>query len=106
MGSSRPPDRGHRRLSITGTLSVSGQPKLETIMRIGEDHDAEQPDGALLLGEDIEPPLVVNVEESDQPLGRHSSIEKKTLFWMSEGAQDGSVLALICTGASRNLISQ
>ena len=66
----------------------------------------DQPDPAMVLGEDLQPPAVVRVDVSDDLLAAHISPEQKTLFWLPVGLQDRTVWALIDTGASRNLISQ
>ena len=73
---------------------------------IGDDQQDEQPEGAMVMGEDFHPLAVLNVDVKDQVLAMHITREKKTLFWVPEGVQDRTVLAMIDTGASRNLITQ
>ena len=60
----------------------------------------------MVLGEDFQPPPVVNVDMSESLLATHITHEKKTLFCEPVGVQDGTVWAMIGTGVSRNLISQ
>ena len=71
-----------------------------------EQQKDEQPEGAMVLGEDFQPPAVLNVDMNEDVLATHITPEKKTLFWLPVGVQERTVWALIDTGASRNLISQ
>ena len=58
-------------------------------MMIGDDqqHQDDQPDPAMVLGEDLQPPAVVNVDVSEDLLAAHISRDKKTLFWLPVGLQ-------------------
>ena len=76
------------------------------MMIAGEQQQDEQPDGAMVLGEDFQPPRLVNVDVSEDLLATQIPREKKTLFWVPVGKQDRTVCALLDTSASRNLISQ
>ena len=76
------------------------------MMIVGEHPQEEQPDCAMVLGEDFQPPPVVNVDMSEDLLVTHITREKKPLFWVPVGVQDRTIWALIDSGASRNLISQ
>ena len=51
-------------------------------MMIGDDQQQQddQPDPVLVLGEDLQPPAVVNVDVSEDLLAAHISRDKKTLF--------------------------
>ena len=76
------------------------------MMIADEQKQDEQPHGAMVLGEDLQPPLLVNVDVSEDLLSKPITREKKTLFWVPVGVQDRTVWALINTGACRNLSSQ
>ena len=50
-------------------------------MMIGDEQQQdEQPEGAMVMGDDFQPPPVVNVDVSDELLATHISHDKKTLF--------------------------
>ena len=70
--------------------SASAQPKMESTMKITDDHQQQddQADGAMLLGEDIPPLAVVNVDDSEDLLDTHISPDKETLFLVPGGVQD------------------
>ena len=106
-GQGPPPDRRSRGAGNGTTLSVSVQPKLESTMMIGDEQQQQddQQDPVLVLGEDLQPPAVVNVDVSEDLLAAYVIHDKKTLFWLPVRLQDRTVWALIDTGASPNLIS-
>ena len=75
-------------------------------MMIGDDQQQDdQQEPVCVLGEDFQPPAVVNVDVSEYLLAAHISPDKKTLFWLPVGSQDRTVWPLIDTGARGNLIS-
>ena len=62
-----------------------------------EQHQDQQPEGALVLGEDFQPQPVLNVDSSEDLLANHITREKKTRFWVLVGVQDRTDWALIDT---------
>ena len=102
-----PTDRRSRGARKGPKRSPSAQPKMECTMMIADDQQQQddQPEGAMLVGEDFQPRPVVNVDVREDLLATHFSRDKKTLFRVQVGLQDRTVWALIDTGASRNLIS-
>ena len=64
----------------------------------------DQPDSAMVLGDDFQTPNVVNVNVTEDLLAAHISPYKKTLFWVPVRVQDRTLCALIDNASSRNLI--
>ena len=63
-------------------------------MRIADEHQQdEQPEGVMVLGEDFQPPPIVNVDSSEDLLATHITRDKKTLFCVPVGVQDHTVWA-------------
>ena len=58
------------------------------------------------VGEDFQPPPVVNLDGSELLLARHIKAEKIILFWVPVGVHDRRVCEMIDIGARRNLFSQ
>ena len=52
------------------------------------------------------PQPLVNGDVSEDLLAAHITRDKKTLFWVPVGVQDGTAWAMIDTDACRNLISK
>ena len=77
-----PPDRRSRGAGNGPTRSASAQPKMESTTMITDEQqqEDEQPESAMVLGDDFQPPAVVNVDVSEDLLAAHISRDKKTLF--------------------------
>ena len=69
------------------TRSASVQPKMESTMMMGDDQQEQddQKEPVLMLGEDLQPLAVVNVDISEDLLAAHVSHDKKTLFLAASG---------------------
>ena len=80
----------------TGARSPSLQSKLESTMMIADEaQQADQPKGAMVLGEEFLHPAVVNVDVSEELLATHITREKIILFYLPVGVPDRTVLALM-----------
>ena len=58
------------------------------MMIADEQQQDEQPEGAMVLGEDFQPTPLVNTDGSEDLLATHITREKKTLFFVPVGVQD------------------
>ena len=74
-GQGVPSDRRSRGECNGTTRSASALHKMESTMMITDEQQQQddQPDGVLVLGEDFQPPAVVNVDVSEDLLATHIS---------------------------------
>ena len=63
---------------------------MESTMMIADDHHDDQHELGLVLGEEFQPPAVVNVDVSEDLLAAHINRDKKNIF----GCQCGCRIAL------------